>query len=235
MAEDLPKNTKIDLYFAAPLFNAEETIFNSELANRLENKGYNVFLPQRDGFEFANLAKAFSTILQEKDIPLAVANTIFFFDFNKMLSSDYGIARVNEPMDPGVITEIGFAKMISLPMIGYRTDLRSPFGALNDFSGGGHFFPIFQCTKLLKHPKSPSQSNTEYLDSLADKLSQIISGCKKPEKETFSKYVSDILDSYDAIFEGVNIKSLKEPDELVKIANNYHTHKPFLEEVVCSF
>jgi len=40
------------LYFAAALFATRECIYNVELTNYLETKGYPVMLPQRDGFEF---------------------------------------------------------------------------------------------------------------------------------------------------------------------------------------
>jgi hypothetical protein len=42
---------KKQIYFASALFNTKECLFNIELCNRLEAKGYKVQLPQRDGFE----------------------------------------------------------------------------------------------------------------------------------------------------------------------------------------
>lgn len=39
------------IYFAAALFNTKECHFNAELCHRLEQAGYKVKLPQRDGFE----------------------------------------------------------------------------------------------------------------------------------------------------------------------------------------
>ena len=46
---------KYDIYFAGPLFNEEEKAFNLELTGKLEAMGLKVFLPQRDGLEFAKL------------------------------------------------------------------------------------------------------------------------------------------------------------------------------------
>jgi nucleoside 2-deoxyribosyltransferase len=37
------------IYFAAPLFSQAEMAFNLELTHELEEQGYKVFLPQRDG------------------------------------------------------------------------------------------------------------------------------------------------------------------------------------------
>jgi nucleoside 2-deoxyribosyltransferase len=45
-----------DVYLAAPLFNIAERRFNQALAHRIELEGLTVFLPQRDGLEFARLA-----------------------------------------------------------------------------------------------------------------------------------------------------------------------------------
>ncbi len=42
------------IYFAAPLFNDAERHFNLELTMQLETKGFDVFLPQRDGAEKDN-------------------------------------------------------------------------------------------------------------------------------------------------------------------------------------
>lgn len=39
------------IYFAAPLFNQAELMFNELLTTRLEQLGFTVFLPQREGLE----------------------------------------------------------------------------------------------------------------------------------------------------------------------------------------
>jgi nucleoside 2-deoxyribosyltransferase len=39
------------IYFAAPLFNQAELMFNELLVSRLEQAGFTVFLPQREGLE----------------------------------------------------------------------------------------------------------------------------------------------------------------------------------------
>lgn len=47
------KNFKI--YCAGPLFNDKEKEEMTEIAVALEESGFGVFLPHRDGFEFAHL------------------------------------------------------------------------------------------------------------------------------------------------------------------------------------
>ena len=43
---------KPELFFSASLFATRECIFNIELVNYIEQRGYPVILSQRDGFEF---------------------------------------------------------------------------------------------------------------------------------------------------------------------------------------
>jgi hypothetical protein len=38
------------------------------------------------------------------------------------------------------------------PVVGYRTESRSPFGALDDFSNGMHFFLYMICDSFLTIP-----------------------------------------------------------------------------------
>ena len=53
-AEAQAKNGK-RVYFAAPLFNEAEKAYNLQIVSILEEYGYEVFLPQRDGFLAAEL------------------------------------------------------------------------------------------------------------------------------------------------------------------------------------
>lgn len=54
----MPNSANKSLYFASSLFNTRECLFNIKLAEKLEDKNYKVFLPQRDGFEFLELSRA---------------------------------------------------------------------------------------------------------------------------------------------------------------------------------
>ena len=52
-AENIGNGKRV--YFAGPLFNQAEKNFNVEIAAVLEEYGYEVFLPQRDGIKAAQL------------------------------------------------------------------------------------------------------------------------------------------------------------------------------------
>jgi len=59
------------------------------------------------------------------------------------------LANIDEPLDPGVLVEIVHARARGKRVIGYRTDVRSPYGTLNDPLRGVHFFPAYQCHSFL--------------------------------------------------------------------------------------
>jgi len=158
----------VTLYHAAALFSGRETYFNAALTDALErNFGYRVFLPQRDGYEFGALHKALAERLPEADVDAAAQSVVYFLDMGWYLPrADAVIANLDEPLDEGVVVEIAYAKLMDKPVVGLRTDVRSPFGQLEDAFGGLHFFPAYQCDVLVRH-SMPCDSPSEAERSLA--------------------------------------------------------------------
>lgn len=117
------------------MFCVRECTFNTEVTDRLEAMGYEVHLPQRDGFEFSDflnrlLEESFPT---EHERKRALSWIIYLIDVGEFLnSSDICIANLDETLDPGVLIEMMFAKHMQKPVIGYRTDMRTPFGSVGD-------------------------------------------------------------------------------------------------------
>lgn len=64
--------------------------------------------------------------------------------------SDVILANLNEP-DDGVVVGASYAKLILKFVIGLRTDVRSPYGSLDDDFGGMHFFPVYQSHRFISH------------------------------------------------------------------------------------
>ena len=62
----------LKIYCAGPLFNDKEKEEMAEIAAVLEDNGFRVFLPHRDGFEFANL----SDILKNMGLSADQANRL---------------------------------------------------------------------------------------------------------------------------------------------------------------
>ncbi len=121
------------IYFAAPLFSEAEKQFNLSLTKKLEEKGFTVFLPQRDGVE--------SDKPQYKGLSKDEKREILFnMDKEKIFESDIFLFILDGRVpDEGACVELGIAytqkeleKRKKL-LIGYMTDTRAAFigGKLN--------------------------------------------------------------------------------------------------------
>ena len=221
---------KISVYIAAALFNAREAHFNSCIVKALERRGYKTNFPQRDGFEFADLAETLKETLSQEEIPTAVQEIIYHFDMGFLLPrSDVILANLDEPIDEGVVTEISYAQLMGKPVIRLRTDIRSPYGSLTDRFKGMHFFPALQCNEFVAY-KMPtnssllSDSENEFY-SLANAIAQRISALMINPQETIPDYVSrnpnisKIIKRAEQLFGG--IKNIHSKQGLETIARRY--------------
>lgn len=115
------------VYCAGPLFNPKECEAMSEIASALENAGYKVFLPQRDGLELACVLPA----LQERGIPYEEASAIcnkaiFALDVFQIMDSDGLLLNMNGRVpDEGAVAEAGIAWAHGKALVIFNTDKRS--------------------------------------------------------------------------------------------------------------
>lgn len=105
------------VYFAAPLFSQAERDYNLKVVALLERYGYQVFLPQRDGYlapELTGLSKG------EK------VTKIFNKDYEEVIRADifFGLFDGRAP-DEGVCVELGVAYSKGKRCYGLKTDARS--------------------------------------------------------------------------------------------------------------
>lgn len=129
-------NGKMLLYFAAPLFNANELAFNARLSDAIEQLGYDVFLPQREGLEL---------VLKLEDAGYdTIAETVFNLDWNNVRECDVLLCVLDGRVpDEGVAVEIGLGyadRVHHKPdrhLIGYATQDFYVFGkGLNPMLSG---------------------------------------------------------------------------------------------------
>jgi nucleoside 2-deoxyribosyltransferase len=105
------------VYFAAPLFSEAEREYNLYLTEILESYGYEVFLPQRDGF----LATELEGLSEEEKIA-----TIFEKDKEEVLKADIVFAVLDGRVpDEGVCIELGIAYANGKRCYGFKSDARS--------------------------------------------------------------------------------------------------------------
>jgi nucleoside 2-deoxyribosyltransferase len=212
---------KTNIYFAAALFSGRETGFNLDIAGRLEEK-YDVFLPQRDGFEFGRLANSLKGKVNPGEISSIVQNVIYFYDMGVQLpKGDVVVANLDEPIDDGVIVEVCYAKLMSKPVIGFRTDVRSPYGSVSDPLKGMHFFPAYQCDFFIPHymPAKNRKEAEDEKDRLVDKIDGAIGRSEKSEPNYHNPVIKSILDCAQILFGG--LEDYNSDESLETIASRY--------------
>ena len=105
------------VYFAGPLFSQSEKDFNLKLANILEDHGYEVFLPQRDGIEAA---------LLEGKTEEELTQMVFELDYTEVMKADIVFMNLDGRVpDEGACVELGIAYAGGKRCYGVKTDTRS--------------------------------------------------------------------------------------------------------------
>ena len=139
---NLDQDLKIKIFYAGSLFNARENLFNILFVEKLEQLGYSVFCAQRDGFEFSKLNEILKGKIKDDEIDITSSDIIYLWDMGFNLPKcDVVLANLDEPLDPGVDIEQTYARFMGKFVIGIRSDVRSPYGTLEDKWGGMHYFP----------------------------------------------------------------------------------------------
>ena len=109
--------TGTKVYFAGPMFNAAEKDFNLKVTHLLEEFGYSVFLPQRDGIEAAKLEGKTEQELIEMIFPL---------DVQHVLEAEVLFMNIDGRVpDEGAAMELGIAYQAGKRCYGFKTDTRS--------------------------------------------------------------------------------------------------------------
>lgn len=230
---------KPEIYFAASLFNGRENVFNSLITEGLENREYKIFLPQRDGFEFGRLAEFFSGKLPDDQVEKAVGTTIYLLDMGHLLpKKDICLVNLDESIDNGADIESSYAKLMGKFVLGYRTDVRSPYGTPDSFMGGMHFFPGFQTDYLIKHQilaRDPKERN-EQINSLVDKIDNRIKESGIYHQERLPDYarknpkISSILESAEILFK--DIPDIHSKSGIENITERYYNNRDRLDSVM---
>lgn len=115
------------IYLAGPLFNEAERTFNAQLTAKLEERGFAVYLPQRDGFEINSPRNEGMSMMARQD-------AIFAMDRDKVLEADIFLFILDGRVpDDGACVELGIAYtqkyLTGRPkfLIGLKTDWRMFF------------------------------------------------------------------------------------------------------------
>ena len=105
------------VYLAGPLFNQGEKEFNLKITHALEECGYEVFLPQRDGIEAA---------LLEGKTEDEMTKMIFSLDEGEVKKADIIFMNIDgRAPDEGACVELGIAYASGKRCYGFKTDTRA--------------------------------------------------------------------------------------------------------------
>ena len=105
------------VYFASPMFNQAEKEYNLKITKLLEEFGYQVFLPQRDGIEAAKL---------EGKTEEELIKMIFDLDAGQVRKADIIFMNIDGRVpDEGACVELGLAYGIGKRCYGFKTDSHS--------------------------------------------------------------------------------------------------------------
>jgi len=214
------------LYPASALFCARESVFNILLVEELERKyGFRSYLPQRDGFEFSKLTEHLRSQLKPEQVASAVEDIIYLADMGIFVPrSQVVVANLDEPLDPGVLIEIAHARAIGKFIVGYRTDVRSPYGDLGAPLRGIHFFPAYQCHVYLFLTQNCRNENDarSIIQQLASEVHSAITSniSKRPDAAPqISQEVVRLIAVAKELFKDLN--PLNSDASLVTIAKRY--------------
>lgn len=228
---------QITIYPAASLFNARETKFNTDLVCILENAfDYRCYLPQRDGFEFSELTENLGEIIGYEDADRVVQYVIYLHDMGNLIpKSDVVVANLDEPPDPGVDIEMSYSKLMGKPVIGFRTDVRNPYGPSEQYRGM-HFFPAFQCDIFIPFSmtaKTREDGELEMLE-LADSIDFSIKhlnvkpGGKIPDYAMQNPVLKGLIERTNILLGGIG--DVNSTHSLKEIARRYSENRDYIEE-----
>jgi nucleoside 2-deoxyribosyltransferase len=103
---------QVKVFLAAPLFSEAEQEFNSKIAKKLRENGFEVWLAQEAPFIEQGTHR-------EKKM-------IYEGDISALKTSDAVVAVLDGAVvDAGVANEIGYAKALGKPILGLKTDYRT--------------------------------------------------------------------------------------------------------------
>ena len=114
-AENNARGKKV--YLAGPMFNHAEKDFNLKITEILEEFGYQVFLPQRDGVEAAQL---------EGKTEEELIGIVFPLDVDEVKKADIIFMNLDGRVpDEGACVELGIAYGLGKRCYGFKTDTRT--------------------------------------------------------------------------------------------------------------
>jgi nucleoside 2-deoxyribosyltransferase len=119
--------SRYKIYCAGPLFNPKEREEMASIASALDSAGYEYFLPQEDGLEFAKLLPTFiAKNIHPLQATIILNMAIFALDVFEIIDSDGLALNLNGRVpDEGAMVEAGIAWANNKSLVIFKNDDRS--------------------------------------------------------------------------------------------------------------
>jgi len=229
------------IYVAAGEFNVNTNMFNAYVTRHFESLGYKCFISQRDGFEvgkFITFLASARDVVNDPDSDLAeqIARYVaYYLDLGHFMSRSIAVvANLDDPLDSGMVVEIAYAKMCNLPVIGVRTDLRSPLGEVEDTIGINPF-PVEQCDCFIKAypPTGGYETVIERTDAILAKVNEKLTEWIPRKKNNMrdpnnsNPIFQDIVKGADILFGNLE-GDLHSKENMIEIAKRFAANQKLL-------
>ena len=182
------------IYCAGPLFNRSEQEEMAEIARTLEGMGLSVFLPQRDGFLFAEVQReCVWGGYEAAEASRMIQQAIFWLDTYEVVVGCQGLMlNMNGRVpDEGAVAETAMAWMAGKAIVIYKADSRSLIQGNDNplVLGLGNFvkvstipeigYAFAQLFRVHRPPKAiPLPQHVKSAVERGRRLSQLLSSCK---------------------------------------------------------
>lgn len=244
------------IYMAAGLFNVETNMVNAYFTKKLEaffesnpltKDGNQIpvqcYLPQRDGFEVGKIADFIAhagTVLPKGKLTASevVMYVPYYLDLGYFMSNSVAVvANLDEPIDNGLMVEVAYAKLCNIPVIGLRTDLRTPLGQRTDILSINPFI-IEQCDCFIwsQTPPGDLEDVLSHTDTIIDELEKRIrkwvadSGKGNQMRSSDNRIFKNIIKGSDMLFSDI-VGDIHTEENMTKIVKNFAQNADFLMEI----
>jgi len=123
------------VYCAGPLFNDKEKEEMAEIAAALQGRGFDVFLPQRDGLELSKCIDALADSGVDRQSACdCLSKAIFALDVYQVVEEcDAIVVNLNGRVpDEGAVAEAALAWYAGKTMVAYKADVRTAFNGYDN-------------------------------------------------------------------------------------------------------
>lgn len=163
----------VEIYFATSANKGAERLFNISLTELLEQRGYKVFLPQRDGIDVDGLSKVLGGKISEEKITQAIESTKYLLNMGLRLpESDVVLSNLDNP-DEDTILKTRNGRILHKTVICFKTYAPTKINVLDEIRNREDFL-TYQGDKIIiaNFPATVRKEAEERLAKLAEKIDE---------------------------------------------------------------